>query len=202
VDVVIAAVSAETVIAALAAAGLGGVVSAAFGIRARRYEQMRERMLVAADEFSTAASEALVTLREVKPPWKPEHRNTKLVADPATVARSRTQLEERLFQARRLSGRVRLLFGPNSKAASHAQEFLHQIRFAAEKSYAYWVTVPQDTRKALLAGLDVRTAIEERRESAWQEMESFYEEARAATKHPDRPQQTSGDRRRRHPAAY
>ena len=116
-EMLFAAVEFSTVVAAAGAAGLGGLLSAAFGVRTRRHEQTRERMLVAADEFAVAAAEVFVHLRHVKPPWNAEHRNLALIGRRDEIDGREVALNQQLDLSRRLSGRVRLLFGPESIAA-------------------------------------------------------------------------------------
>lgn len=176
----------STVIAALGAAGVGGLISAAFGVRARRLEQSRDRMLVAADEFAVEAAEVFVHLRHVKPPWERGHRNLLLVGDPAAIHSREDELNARLDRARRLSGRIRLLYGPKSVCAAHAAQFLRHSRYAAETAHEYWRELGDGDDPIERASGKVTRRIEKNREVAWHHLELFADEVKAAMRRPDK----------------
>jgi hypothetical protein len=180
-----ATIEASTVVAVAGAAGLGGLLTAAFGVRARRHEQTRELMLAAADEFSVEAAEVFVHLRHLKPPWEPGHRNLVLVDQPHTLSERQDALNTQLDRARRLSGRVRLLYGPRSASAAHAAQFLRHARYAAEACQHYWAELEPGGDPVAAAGGKTTRGVESSRERAWEHLESFADEARKAMHRPD-----------------
>jgi hypothetical protein len=109
-----------------AVAGIGsGALGAWLTARNDRQERRRDRLLAAADDFSSATAEALVKLRDAI-------GNVQNLADPASMKEAAEAAWRQRDTALLRSARIDLLFGPQSLTASAANDVLHSLAAAQD----------------------------------------------------------------------
>jgi hypothetical protein len=117
-------VTATTVIVGIVAGIGGAVISTALRIGYEREENLRARMIAAADDFSIALARALLRLNE-----------THSSLEKGTLSKMEPSLEEgrlAMNEAHTRLGRVELLFGDESKAGSAAIDAIVKLRAACK----------------------------------------------------------------------
>jgi hypothetical protein len=108
-----------TIIVGLGSGSLGAQLSAWYKARTDRQERFRDRLLDAAEGFSSAASEALVALRDASAAM---NRGRPEEIEPAEQ-RAWVKRDELLHN----SARINLLYGPRSEIASLATSVTHEL---------------------------------------------------------------------------
>lgn len=152
-----------TVLVALGASAIGGVLAGLLTTRLQiqhdREEQLRGRMITAADDFVTGSLQAQVGLWEAAA--APDRGST--------VAENLPEMLRRLAEAHARLARVKLLFGPESGAGQAAEATINSLwggRDALQRD-------PPATGEALQASNRALT-----------DLATFTEKARAALHHP------------------
>lgn len=136
--------SAGTIIASL---GVGGLITASVTAwlthRGQRSQQYREALLTAAGAFADRAVAALDGLRMIRPPREGKTHNIDVIKD---ASRRRERLEmcaERISSARSAVGRLIVLCGPESEAATQANEFYVRANEAQKIAAAFYRELPE-----------------------------------------------------------
>jgi hypothetical protein len=129
-----------SLIAAIGALGVGGIIGARITARKEFEQQLRERMFGAGDDFIGASNAALSSLRALEPTVEKYSLSVRWravlgdIADEPALARNRLGAEEvervqaLVDEAGRQLARVVLIFGPISQATAEAKLGVEKLR--------------------------------------------------------------------------
>jgi hypothetical protein len=187
VETVTSALTIGIPLAAAAVSFLAAVLVAFLSRLHDRQQQARVVLLAPAQDFARHALASLAALRYVSPPQasstsrRPD-RNAVLLTDPVLRERRLQACREAIDLVRRTRGDVRLVFHPMSWAAEFSRRVLMQLRLCLESAETFYADYDAATASGSHGWLSQDAARGEReryeshRQSAYEELDGFFED--------------------------